>query len=68
MTATLSPYFSLERGAWFPRVLTWDLETGFFESVEGPEGFRDYRRALEASRFLRARPLRALVRKPRPRQ
>lgn len=55
-----SPYFSLERRAWFPRVLTWDPETGFFESVEGPEGFREYGRALEASRLLRA-----LIRKPR---
>lgn len=46
------PYFSLARGEWVPRVVTWDEETGFFERVEGPKGFRTYREALEASRFL----------------
>ncbi len=47
-----SPYFSLVRAEWIPRVTWWDQETGFFERVDGPEGFRDYRTALEASRFL----------------
>ena len=46
------PYFSLARAEWIPRVVTWDAETGFFERVDGPEGFREYRTALEASRFL----------------
>ena len=47
-----APYFSLERRLWIPCVLTWDTETGFFERVDGPEGFKEYRTALEASRFL----------------
>ena len=45
-------YFSLARAEWIPRVLTWDTETGLFERVDGPEGFREYGMALEASRFL----------------
>ncbi len=49
---TSAPYFSLTRALWIPRVVTWDAKTGFFERVDGPEGFRDYRTALEASRFL----------------
>ncbi len=52
MNAKPTLYFCLTRAEWIPRVLTWDSETGFFERVEGPEGFRDYRMALEASRFL----------------
>lgn len=57
----LSPSFSLARGEWIPRAFTWDPETGVFESVEGPAGFRDYRHALEASRFL----VRAMLAQPR---
>ena len=52
MNATLTPYFSLARALWIPRVITWDQDTGFFEQVDGPEGFREYQQALEASRFL----------------
>ncbi len=52
MTPVLAPYFSLARAEWIPRVVTWDSETGFFERLDGPEGFREYRMALEASRFL----------------
>lgn len=52
MTTVIASYFSLERAAWIPRLLTWDTETGFFKRVDGPEGFREYRTALEASRFL----------------
>ena len=47
------PYFSLARGLWIPRVITWDPQTGFFDSVDGPEGFTEYHRAVEASWFLR---------------
>ena len=43
MNATLTPYLSLARAEWIPRVLTWDSETGFFGRVDGPEGFKDYR-------------------------
>ena len=39
MTAP-APYFSLARAEWIPRVLTWDEDTGFFERVDGPEGFK----------------------------
>ena len=49
------PYFSLACALWIPRVTWWDQETGFFEHVDGPEGFKDYRMALEASRFLRVK-------------
>ena len=55
MTPVLAPYFSLAHAEWIPRVLTWDPETGFFERVDGPEGFKDYRLTLEASRFLARR-------------
>ncbi len=39
----LIPYFSLARALWIPRVITRDQETGFFDQVDGPEGFREYR-------------------------
>ena len=55
MITTPAAYFSLSRAEWIPRVVTWDEETGFFKDVDGPDGFRGYRMALEASRFLMRR-------------
>ena len=52
---TITPYFSLARALWIPSVITWDHETGFFETVDGPEGLSEYRMAVEASRFLRVK-------------
>jgi hypothetical protein len=47
-----APYFSLVRAAWVPCALRWDEATGEFQRLEGPDGFQDYRQAVEASRFL----------------
>ncbi len=38
--------------AWVPCVVLWDERTDELRRVEGPEGFQDYRQAVEASRFL----------------
>jgi hypothetical protein len=46
----IAPYFDLRRGLWIPSVTEW-VETTFW-GVEGPEGFEEYARAVEASRFL----------------
>lgn len=51
----VAPSFSLARGAWVPRVVTWDADTGDVRRIEGPEGLATYPQALEASRFLRVR-------------
>lgn len=48
----IAPYFCFFRAAWIPYAVRWDPETGVFEGVEGPQGFRDYARALEAAKFL----------------
>jgi len=47
-----SPYFSLERAAWVSYVILWGQRTAELRRVEGPEGFHEYRHAVEASRFL----------------
>ena len=52
MITTPAAYFSLARAEWIPRMVTWVGETGVFERVDGPEGFKTYEQALQASRFL----------------
>jgi hypothetical protein len=46
-------YFDLATGLFFPRLVTWDPETGEFGCVEGSKGFEAWEEADEAARFLR---------------
>jgi ABC transporter substrate binding protein len=50
-------YFDLDRGLWIPRAYfdEMDAREWRWREVEGPEGFADYARVVQASRFLALR-------------
>ena len=54
MTTWRTILLDIQTGLFIPRLVTWDLETGEFDHVEGPKGFATWEEADEASRFLRS--------------